>query len=151
MTRGVHQPAEEHGEQNEGDESADQRPVHGAKPYTSSDVKRNLLARRRERPRYLQPPLLTEDEPQLARRTQPVGMRRAEGRARRVVGQRTEQVLPKEALLAARLRGADASCCHALLHPLLACCLTDEVVIKADFAPSAQPRFPENAETLATA
>ena len=28
---GVHQPAQEHGEQDERDESADQRPVHGAK------------------------------------------------------------------------------------------------------------------------
>ena len=59
VTRGVHQPAEEHREQDEGDQSTDQRPVHGAKPYTSGatdaavrrygadhlDVKRNLFAR----------------------------------------------------------------------------------------------------------
>jgi hypothetical protein len=66
-------------------------------------VQRHLLAGRRERPRHLQSALLAEDEPHLARRAQAVGVRGAERGARTAVGDCTQQVLVKEAVLAARL------------------------------------------------
>jgi len=45
-------------------------------------VERDLLVGRRERPGHLQPALLAEHEPELARGPEPVGMGRSEGRTR---------------------------------------------------------------------
>ena len=66
--RHVHDPAEEDGEEDEGDERADQRPVHGENLIRepsgrASSMQGDLLGRGGERPRHLQAPLLAEDEP----------------------------------------------------------------------------------------
>ena len=87
----VHDPAHQHGQQHEGDEPTDQRPVHTAKHIgapggrrqpVASRVQGDLLAGRWERPGDLLAALLAEDEAQLTGRPQPVGVRRAEGPAR---------------------------------------------------------------------
>ena len=78
---------------------------HTAQPDAGpwSGVQRDLLVGRGERPCDLQPPLLAEHEPKLARRPEPLWVSGAECRARAALGDRTEAVLMKEAILAACL------------------------------------------------
>jgi hypothetical protein len=66
-------------------------------------VKSVLLVSARERPRRLAPAFLAEDEAHLLRRPQAVGMVRPEGGAGFVEIQRAQQVLVKEAVIAADL------------------------------------------------
>lgn len=76
-------------------------------------VARDLLTGRGKRPGDLHAPLLTEHEPQLARRSQPIGMRRAKGRARPTPLERAQEILMKEAVFAARFRGRRPTIRHA--------------------------------------
>ena len=70
-----------------------------------------------ERPGHLQAALLAEDEAQLAGRAQPIGMGRAEGRTGPVLGDRAQQILMKEAVLAARFRGRRPTIRHTSPRP----------------------------------
>ena len=137
VARGVHHPTDRHGQQHERDESTDQRPVHAVniyeagqmpsrsvapdaerrEPPTRSGVQRDLLGGRRKRPRDLQPSLLAEHEPQLARRAQSVGMRRTKGRAGSGPGYGAEEILMKEAVFAARFCRCGATVRHARPTP----------------------------------
>ena len=66
-------------------------------------VERDLLARRRERPSDLHPPLLAEHKTHLAGRAKAVGMVGPIGGTRTRLADRAQQVLMKEAILAAHL------------------------------------------------
>jgi hypothetical protein len=79
------------------------RPGRRRAPSRPLRVQGDLLARRGKCPSDLETAFLTEDEPQLARRAQAIGMGRTKGPAGARLGYRTEQVLVKEAVLAARL------------------------------------------------
>ena len=68
----------------------------------ASGVEGDLFVGRRERPCHLEPALLAEHEAKLARRPQPVGVSRPEGRAGAAHGDRAQMVLVEEAILAAR-------------------------------------------------
>ena len=121
--RGVQDPAEQNGDQDEGDESAGQRPEHTAKHIGRARepararfdrraarrvrlrVQGDLLVGRGERPRDLEPSLLTEHEPQLAGWAQPLRVVGTEGRARAAVRHRAQEVLTEITTLAA------GSCC----------------------------------------
>src|SRR3954453_20680393 len=67
-------------------------------------AERLLLLGAREGERRPGPPLLTEHEPQLARRLELLGMVRAERDARLVLGQGAQPVVLEEAVLAAHVR-----------------------------------------------
>lgn len=85
--RRVENPAEEDGDEDEGDQSAGERPEHGAKHIgpercrvrpgarnLRSGVQRDLLVGRRERPSDLHAAFLTKHEAHLLRRAEPLGM-----------------------------------------------------------------------------
>ena len=69
-------------------------------------VQRCLLLRSRERPGRAGTPIGAKDETQLLGRSQPIGMIRTERRAGLRLGQRTEQVMPEEAVLTSRHTGS---------------------------------------------
>lgn len=158
VARGVHHPAHEDRDEHEGDECADQGPEHGDDLYRkgrhgactpiigrpASGVQSDLFLRRRERPRNLHPPLLTEDEAQLLGRPKPVRVRRAERAARTFLGHGAKQVLVEEAVFAARLHACATSMCHTWFRLSLLFSDLRRRSIKADFAPAGQSRIPEN-------
>jgi hypothetical protein len=111
----------------------------------SSRVQRDLLARRGECPRDLQPALLAEDEAQLARRPQAVGMGWSEGAAGTRLRYRTEEILVKEAVLAARFRCPSPTVCHAQLRPVRVSEYRRRLGHQSDFTPLVQRPTPENA------
>ena len=126
VARRIHHPAEEHGQQDEQNETHDQRPEHAHKIYEAGataprlapewsllGVEGLLFTGRRERPRDLEPAFLAEHEPKLAGRTQPIGMGRTKGRTRTGLRYRAEEILLEVAALAACLCGSGASCGHA--------------------------------------
>ncbi|MGI9183848.1 MAG: cation:proton antiporter [Solirubrobacteraceae bacterium] len=126
--RRIHDPADEDGEENEGDKTADQGPVHDRKhigrartptrsrrrpgPGRPSGVQSDLLAGRRERPRHLHLSLLAKDEAHLTGRSQAVGVNGPEGRAGLIRGDRAQLLLMKETVLTARLRRGSATVRH---------------------------------------
>ena len=124
LARGVHHPAEENGDQDEGDEAAEKWPEHGAETYRAppagelpSAVESDLLLWRRERPGHLQAALLAKDEPHLTGRSQPLGVIGTVGRTRASLGQRTKVIAMKKAGLAAHLARCRAPVCHARPRP----------------------------------
>lgn len=122
---GVHDPAHQHREQDEGDESAKQGPVHAGKDigrrgpmlHSALGMEGDLLVGARERPGHLEAPLLSEHEAELARRTQALGMIRSIRGTGTGVRHRAEQVPAKEAVLARRLSTPSPSICHAFPSP----------------------------------
>ena len=108
----------------------------GPSAPAGSGVQRDLLVGRGERPGDLQAPLLAEDEAQLARGTQAVRMRRAEGGAGPGVGHRAQKILTKEAVLAARLRDGRPTIRHTCPRPRSLKLNRKQAGIKADSTPS---------------
>src|SRR5215216_7542891 len=82
-----------------------------------SGVEGGLFLRSGECPHRLRTPLLAELKAQLAGWTEAVRMRWSEGRARFVVRQRAQQILPKEALLTTHLVRTSTTLRHAAFRP----------------------------------
>jgi hypothetical protein len=93
-------------------------------------VQRDLFVGRRERPRDLRAALLPEHEAKLTRRAESVRMVGTEGGTGPGVGHRAQEVLMKEAILAARF-GCPSPCCHACIDLSLMCEAQPDRCIKA--------------------
>ena len=158
---GIHDPAEEDGEQHEGDESADQRPEHGVEPIYAPGASCCRRARPRAR-RGARPARSPTGTPTRPAAGAPGGTRsasgaagagrrdgRAEGRAGACVANRAEEILMKEAVLAARPSlPLSARLPYATPHPVRARRSADDrAASKRTSSPLAQRRIPENART----
>ena len=101
------------------DPAASVTSVNQRKPTARLAVERALFARRRERPRDLQAPLLTKVETQLTRRTQSLRTVRPIGGAGSSLGHSTQHVLLEKAAFTRHLRPRGTTIRHPTYTPLL--------------------------------
>ena len=114
---------------------------------TASGVERDLLVGRRERPGDLHARSWRNTKRSWLGGRSPSGWAGRKVAHGPLSAHRAEQVLMKEAVLAARFRDRGAPIRHARSHPVFVIVSTDRRGHQSDLRPPVQRRFPENAGT----